>query len=430
MELRMITLQRLLSSIAIASLSLTTFAYAEDSCNKEFKVLIRHKKKGYDFVNKTLTDLNCKNTFEGKYFKIVKGITKEAIQFDDNEEIVKKAANVYYHLTVARDYWINEIKSDYVKNLNQITIRLDITNSFSNQRHFKNEGQEQNYNNAWTIPEGRTPRFATEKDEWGKEIWFSPMKKIESKKMVKSEGNNPVHQGLVVLKDPIISWNQGSLTYLILGSLFNPVNRTPENLQSAVRKLVAMGVIIGVTELTKYIDGWFLSKYFYIDTAMVPDIIYHEYSHIALSDTMKPTHSVPVIEGMADYFAALVANRTKLYEKLKDISNNKNKNLENKDFYHPYYEESWNATSDFTVSLLWNGRMEFEKINQKQIDAGKSKFIDYDQLVFNTHFSLNEFSNIATDLTRALLDTCVKDCPSKMIGVSALHSVFEKKGLN
>lgn len=350
MELRMITLQRLLSSIAIASLSLTTFAYAEDSCNKEFKVLIRHKKKGYDFVNKTLTDLNCKNTFEGKYFKIVKGITKEAIQFDDNEEIVKKAANVYYHLTVARDYWINEIKSDYVKNLNQITIRLDITNSFSNQRHFKNEGQEQNYNNAWTIPEGRTPRFATEKDEWGKEIWFSPMKKIESKKMVKSEGNNPVHQGLVVLKDPIISWNQGSLTYLILGSLFNPVNRTPENLQSAVRKLVAMGVIIGVTELTKYIDGWFLSKYFYIDTAMVPDIIYHEYSHIALSDTMKPTHSVPVIEGMADYFAALVANRTKLYEKLKDISNNKNKNLENKDFYHPYYEESWNATSDFTVS--------------------------------------------------------------------------------
>ena len=41
------------------------------------------------------------------------------------------------------------------------------------------------------------------------------MKKIESKKMVKSEGNNPVHQGLVVLKDPIISWNQGSLTYLI-----------------------------------------------------------------------------------------------------------------------------------------------------------------------------------------------------------------------
>lgn len=426
----MTTLQRLLSSLALAACAVSNIALAEESCQKDFKVLIRHEKKGFDFLDRTLTDFNCKNTFEGKYFKIVKGTGKEAIKFNDDAEMVKKAANVYYHLTEARRYWVEEIKSDYVKNLKQITIRLEITNAFSNQRHFKNEELEQNYNNAWTIPEGKTPRVAAIKDEWGKEIWFSPMKKIESKRMVKSEGNNPVHEGLVVLKEPIVNWNQGSLTYLILGSLFNPVNRTPENLESAIRKLVAIGVIIGLTEATKYIDGWFLSKYFYIDTAMVPDIIYHEYAHIALSDTMKTTHSVPVIEGMADYFAALVANRTKLYEKLKGISNNKNKNLKNKDFYHPYYEESWNATSDFTVSLLWRGRMEFEKINAKQIKAGKSELVNYDHLIFQTHFALNEFSTIANDLTQSLLDTCVQECKSKTIGVNALHYVFEQKGLN
>ena len=42
---------------------------------------------------------------------------------------------------------------------------------------FKNEEQEKNHNNAWTIPEGQEPNFLKNPKKWGKEIWFSPMNK-------------------------------------------------------------------------------------------------------------------------------------------------------------------------------------------------------------------------------------------------------------
>ena len=109
----------------------------------------------------------CENKFEGKFFKIVQGTSNDAISFDiDDAQLIKKAANVYYHLSIARDYWVNDIKSDFVKTIPQIIVRLNITNSFSDVRHFKHEELEKNYNNAWTIPNGKEPAFIKNPKEW------------------------------------------------------------------------------------------------------------------------------------------------------------------------------------------------------------------------------------------------------------------------
>ena len=163
---------------------------------------------------------------------------------------------------------------------------------------------------------------------------------------------------------------------------------------------------------------------------MVPEIIYHEFAHIAMSDTMKTVHSIPVIEGMADYFASRIAMRRKMYEKLKRISSNKSKDLQNKSFYHPYFEGAWNATSDFTLSLLWKGKMEFDKANEKLIKKSQSPIANYDEIIFNAHFGLNENSDIANDLTGALIDSCKEKCHGVRAGVNTLHNVFEQKGFN
>src|SRR5690606_1307067 len=53
-------------------------------------------------------------------------------------------------------------------------------------------------------------------------------------------------------------------------------------------------------------------KYFHLDSALVPEIIYHEYSHVALSDHLVLSHSTAVIEGMADIFAGFIGNTSKL----------------------------------------------------------------------------------------------------------------------
>ncbi len=428
----MITLPRLLNNLVLTTSLISLGALADSTyCPKKFDVLERDKKDGYEFVSKELEKLFCTNKFEGEHFKIVYAREDEAISFDHKDkELVKKAANVYHHLTIARNFWISSVKSDFVGKLPQLVIRLDITNAYSSARHFKNEEQEKNYNNAWSIPEGQTPRFAKEQKKWNKEIWFSPMKKIEARNLVESDGSNPIHESLQVIKDPIVSFNQNRLIFSTAAMLkYNTLNSS-SLLDLAIKSAAPIAIMYGLIEVTKHMDHWFMDKYYFVDTAMVPEIIYHEFAHIAMSDTMKTVHSVPVIEGMADYFAARIAERRKMYQKMKNISSNRSKDIKNKSFYHPYLEGAWNATSDFTLSLLWKGKMEFDKANEKRAKKGQAALANYDDLIYNTHFHLDENSDIANDLTGALIKSCEEKCASLRPGINTLQNTFEAKGLN
>jgi hypothetical protein len=429
----MITRQLSLNSLlfGIALFSVTALAQPQEFCEKSFEVLERQKKDNYEFVSRPLEKLYCNNTFEGKHFKIVYATENNAIAFDhENKILVRKAANVYHHLTVARNFWVGKIASQYVESLPQITIRIDITNAYSNTRHFKNEEQEKNFNNAWSTPEGETPSFVKDKMKWGKEIWFSPMKKIESRSEVKNEGENPIHQGLLAIREPVVEYNKSALIYQGMSFLVGSAINQSSLLDQALQRVGTIAVLYGLTEVTKYMDKMFVEKYYYIDTAMVPEIIYHEFAHIAMSDTMKTVHSVPVIEGMADYFAAAIAMRKKMYDRVKGFSVNKSKDVNTKLLYHPFLEGSWNATSDYSLSILWLARKKFEEQNEKRQKKGQDPLVNYDQLVFDAHLNLDETSDIANGLTRALIQSCEKNCASKRSGINTLNLTFEDKGLN
>ena len=428
----MTTLPRLLNSSLLLGLFLTGGALAADQfCPKTFNVLEREKGDNYTMVPKQLERLYCNNTFEGADFKIVESTSEEAIPFDHKDpELLKRAANVYHHLSVAKNFWLSEIKSDYVRKLPQITVRLNITNAFSNTRHYKNEELEKNYNNAWSIPDGESPSFAKEKLKWGKEIWFSPMKKIEQRKEVKSKGDNPIHQSLILVKDPVIDNQKSALIYQALSLVASPEINQSLVLESALKRLGAIAIMVALIETSKYMDKWFMEKYYYVDTAMIPEIIYHEFAHIAMSDTMKTVHSVPVIEGMADYFAARIATRRKMYDRIEGFSNNNHRDTESRMLYHPYLEGSWNSTSDFTLSLLWKGKTEFEKANAQRAKKNQPPLANYDEIVHNAHFEMNEDSDIQHGLTGALIKACNKSCNGKRAGVNTLNAVFESKGMN
>ena len=428
----MTTLPRLLNSSLFLGLFLTGGALAADQfCPKTFNVLEREKGDNYSYVPKQLERLYCNDTFEGADFKIVESTRDEAIPFNHkDQDLLRKAANVYHHLSVAKNFWLSEIKSDYVSKLPQITVRLNITNAFSNTRHYKNEELEKNYNNAWSIPEGETPNFAKDKFKWGKEIWFSPMKKIEQRKEVKSKGDNPVHQSLILVKDPVIDNQKSALIYQALALVASPEINQSLVLESALKRLGAIAIMVALIETSKRMDKWFMEKYYYVDTAMIPEIIYHEFAHIAMSDTMKTVHSVPTIEGMADYFAARIATRRKMYDRIEGFSNNNHRDTESRMLYHPFLEGSWNSTSDFTLSLLWKGKTEFDKANAQRAKKNQPPLANYDEIVHNAHFDMNEDSDIQHGLTGALLKSCSKTCNGKRAGVNTLNAVFESKGMN
>ncbi len=428
----MTTLTRLLNKSIFCLFAFSSLASAETAiCSRDADVLIRDNKEGYSIVSKKLEDLFCENKFEGKYFKIVNATSDEAISFDDTDvNLLKKAANVYYHLTVARNYWMKDVKSKYVESLPQTIVRLDITNAFSDVRHFKNVELEKNNNNAWSIPAGHEPAFLKHPKSWGKEIWFSPMKQIETRSLVESDGHNPVHESLVLIKDPLIDYSENSLIYTGLSLMVAPPINQSYLLQTAITNLGMLAILYGSVEITKHMDKLFVEKYYYIETAMIPEIVYHEYAHVAMSDHLKTVHSVPVIEGMADYFASRIAKREKMYEKMDNFSTNRYKDINNKSLYSPYLEGAWNATSDFSLSLLWKGKKEFDIINTNRIKKGQNIIADYDQLVFNAHFELDETSNIENGLTKALVNACKQSCSSTRAGVNTLQYVFEAKGLN
>lgn len=417
------------SLLMLGLLSFGAMAQTE-FCPKEFDVLIMEK-KDFDFKARELPNLYCTKKFEGKHFKIVEGTSDDAITFNADPEVIRRAANVYYHLNIARGFWANSINSAYVQNMDQMTVRINITNSYSRTRQFKNAAQEENYNNAWSTPEGQTPRFIKDKKVWGKEIWFSPKKIVESRKEVKTEGKNPVHQSIELVKEPLWGTTQNSLIYQGLALTQSAEAFNTDFMSSAITNVGLLAVMYTASEVTKGMDKLFVNKYYYVDTAMVPEIIYHEFAHIALSDTMKTVHSVPVIEGMADYFAARIqTDDNTLYSHIKGYSSNRTKKLKNKKLYHPFLEQGWNAESDFVLSLLWNARLNFSFANEERVRKGQREMVDFDQLVFQAHFNLNEESDIMNDLTSSLLEACSVECSSKRKGMDILHKSFEGKGLN
>ena len=121
---------------------------------RSFEALVRNDNKKPVLEEVTLTDLISNDSFDGEYFKIVKGKSDEAIRFDADRELTFRAVTAYYHLTIARNYFINKLNSDYVKNLKKIVVRIEHTNQFSELGHFANDKLDPQYNNALTIPAG------------------------------------------------------------------------------------------------------------------------------------------------------------------------------------------------------------------------------------------------------------------------------------
>src|SRR5690606_139875 len=99
---------------------------------KDFEVVVRNKKDRLVVEKRQLTDLISSDSFNGRYFKIVGKTGDEAIAFDSM--LAPKAANAYYHLTRAREYFasIGREQSE------QITIRIEIENAFHRDYHFQN----------------------------------------------------------------------------------------------------------------------------------------------------------------------------------------------------------------------------------------------------------------------------------------------------
>jgi hypothetical protein len=395
------------------------FSISVSYANPVFKTLVR--KEGSiktRVVEKEMLHLKSSDSFDGKFFKIVLKKSNQAISFNEqDQDLVLKAASIYYHLNKSREFWISEMKQIHLNELPQIIVRLEIINQFDEFGHFANDNRSPQFNNALSIPEGKTPDWVPEErsDSWNKEIWFRPVKFIPTKELG-NLGPNPLTVSLRALENPLIDYIQNQFNVRLIEEFFYPtyVNRPLQ--EDLIRYAGTYAMMKLILHGSKYADRLFMDKYYYLDSALVPEIAYHEYAHIVLSDHLEMSHSTPVNEGMADFFAAIQAKTRKIYAKVPGRSNARYKDTQEKKKYAHWDEANRLATADFTLSVLWDVR---EALGE---EIG-------DQVVLEARKYLNtKTSNISEGLLRAILLACEIKCEIPRRDKLILYEAFMWKG--
>lgn len=358
-------------------------------------VIVRGEKKKLEPQSLVLEDLISDKKFEGKYFKIVKAKEEEAISFTADPALQLKAATVYYHLTKARKFLNQELENaDLQQKFGQITIRLEIENKFHKNFHYIHESNAQVYNNATSVTCGKSMSLDVDGtvqkvNGWGPEIWFRPSKKIKIEKKreaIKESMNDlfPSHSYI----------DKNTLIYLSLtATKENSISVATDSLkQMGMNAATEMATRLVITELVILATP----DHYYFDSALIPEVIYHEFSHLFLGDYLPPTVNNPLIEGFCDYFAARMANSPVLAQKLGEYGKMvTGRNANSKAPYKLGLDTSTDGLgSDYILSLFWQIHKEMKVENYTDQEVEK-KFYELRKL-------LNTGANIRDDLPRAL----------------------------
>jgi hypothetical protein len=382
---------------------------------RSFEALVRNDRNRPSVEEVVLSHLISHDSFDGEFFKIVKGKSENAIGFNDDKALVMRAATVYYHLTIARNYFIDKIKSTFVSKIPKLTIRLEHTNKFNELGHFANDNLDPQYNNALSIPAGEGMP-SKNVGPWGTEIWFRPSQKIYIRETNSSSGSSEFLGLITSYRKQIHMQTLQRFLTTSIQAFSSPYAKNPLTIDNLIRTVGSSVIIESSYQLYDPIMKLFTRKWYWLDTAIIPEIIYHEYSHVALSDYLVLSHSTPVIEGMADFFAGQIANSPKLAMHIKKYNTYNGKNALRKNAYNLDFELNDYANTDFVFGLLW----EMKKILGQ--DMGE-KFI------FNLREKITTNASIRGQLIEGMLKTCDEYCVTPFTDKLRILKAFNKKGL-
>lgn len=375
---------------------------AQEAC---FDIVKRNKKEKLVVANECFSGLNGK--FENKYFRIVNGIDDKAISFDS--DLANRAANVLYHLERARNYFAEVLKSEHVINQGQVIIRIEMTRAFNEIARYGNINIEPEFNNAVTIPNGvERPNWGI--SGWSQEIWFRPKKKI------KVPVDNPQEQQMIVNAINQYSKSTYEMTFyeFVNSALATLWEESDYNILTDATTKIESSMMTFLTGLAaKTVSGIFFSmdRTYYLDTAYIPEVIYHEYSHFALNDFIPLQTSTPVNEGYADFFASQISGTSKIAHKARKYSRSVAKDGESTQKYSPAWEKLSNAHEDHVFSLLY-------QVN-KVIG-------NHPEVIFTSREFVNTKEKIRHSLVPALLKAIKKNPKTKKKKIKLLNYLIKR----
>jgi hypothetical protein len=421
----------------LASLLLPALAGA--AVTEKYEVVLRKKNGGYRIDTAELTGLKAPGRFETDEFKVVWKKEDEALTLRRIDEVVElragaeksnpywvdrtadeirmMAATALYHAGIARAYWRDRLGSDYVKSMEQVVIRLDLTSAPVKFAHYANDAYEPQYNNAVSIPPGKPFKTDSGEKPWGNEIWFRPRKEIPISEILRQLPEDPSNATIREARQALYPMQLDQGLREVIYATFQGRLDNPATINNITRQGGTLLLLEGAFQVAKVINRVIIPQHFYIDAAFVPEIVYHEFSHLALGETLVPNISTPVNEGMADYFAAMISGDPREGKKIKQFSTAVGKNGKKRKQFEIEYESLGKAQSDFVLALLWGLR-----------DVVGPEVTD--QVVYEMRKELNtRDSDIRTGLVGGILYTCDRVCKSPFRDHLLVSDYLQRQGL-
>jgi hypothetical protein len=362
-----------------------------------------------------LDHLVSDTAYKGKYFEVVHSKDETPVNFN-HETLDLRACTVYYHLSKARNYFQTHFNDRYLSTLRELKIRIDMPYSFIDSSHYMHEDFKSD-NNSITIPPSTNARVP-EVDAWGYEIWFAPAKKAKKSNQVEMAAsivNSATSQNSLRLGVAT------SLGQTMAADLARGVTITSLEGQMYVESLLLSLFVVTATPFIIEKSAAIFKRTFYLDTALLPEVIYHEFAHVALSKFLRPSHKSPINEGMANFFAADIGNTSKILSKTNGLAKGLNPlNANKKIKFEPWMEDKKYAQFGFTFHLLW-------KIKRELGDSFSR------ELIYETHKKLNASSKVRQDLLAALESTVkelIVDANEEKIILLKLAVIWQELGLS
>lgn len=390
-------------------------ALAQDTFSITSNVVVRDQDFKPQIRPMKLDRLLNPERFEGLHFKIVVGKGSEPVSIHEDPQLVLHAATAYYHLNKARDFYVNRMRSDYVRDMQQLVIRIEMKNQFNELGHFANDANDPQYNNALTVPAGEGLAGHNIKP-WKIEVWFRPMKKLNIDDLhIRLEGMGEWDSLLAKVRDQTrMTTLQRFVSDVARSETVN--NAPPVTWDDVLRTGGSTLMLELLFANAGKINDLFQRKWYWMDAALVPEIIYHEYSHVALSDYLELSNSTPVIEGMADYFAGVIADSPKLATGIKDFNVYSGKKAKRKRQYQAEFETSGYANSDFVFGMLWDLRD----------ILGVEKAKDF---VYSLREKLHTYDTIRRQLIEGILQTCNETCDDPSLDKLKILKRYNWRGI-
>lgn len=364
------------------------------------------------------------------HFKFVEGVAPEPKPWLESKRDWMRILNLAYHLNKARLYFLSNFDVAHLKTGVPLVVRYNMDRKYIAYMHYSDNPKIRIINTSETVPGSGAGKVKPGVEGWGPEMWFRPMVEEELK-----APQRPVPPGT----EAAIRTLDMSVQQAVLFTALNSARGFDIDFNQILESSGHFQILAAAQFLMPKVFSIFSQNQTYkmrLDTAMIPDIIYHEYAHVATGDFLIPSWRDPITENLAHYFAAVISGNTGALE-IASAYGSKTEafSVNPKARYTEELSRSvdffGNAHTTLVYSFLWRIRSRMEMGFPPHLTDGNLARKLFDKIVFEARKPITTFadSDPTSDILRSVFISGLRASARDVIWAQSELSPGQKKAI-